>query len=43
MTWLWTALIVIGIAMIVAAVWPSIRGRGKAKDEDNGWQTPEGE
>jgi hypothetical protein len=33
-TWLWTLLIVIGIAMIVVAVWPSIRG-GKDKDPED--------
>jgi hypothetical protein len=31
MTLLWTSLIVIGLAMIVVAVWPSIRGLGKHK------------
>jgi hypothetical protein len=31
MTLLWTSLIVIGVAMIVVAVWPSIRGFGKSK------------
>jgi len=32
-TWLWALLIVIGVAMIVVAVWPSIRG---AKKETRG-------
>jgi hypothetical protein len=33
-TWLWTLLIVVGIAMIVVAVWPSIRGKtGKPEDK----------
>ncbi|HEX5200953.1 hypothetical protein ACFQS1_20880 [Paractinoplanes rhizophilus] len=37
MTWLWTLLIVIGIAMIVVAVWPSIRGnkRDATPDDQN--------
>jgi hypothetical protein len=41
MTWLWTSLIVIGIAMIVVAVWPSIRGRDKNGSSDEE-QKPEG-
>ena len=40
MTWLWTLLIVIGIAMIVVAVWPSIRG-GKAESPQED-ENPEG-
>ncbi|GAA0530409.1 hypothetical protein GCM10010172_08840 [Paractinoplanes ferrugineus] len=35
MTWLWLSLIVIGVAMIVAAFWPTIRGRkDKGENED---------
>ena len=34
-TWLWTLLIVIGLAMIVVAVWPSIR-KGKDKNDNDG-------
>jgi hypothetical protein len=30
MTWLWTALIVVGVVMIAVALWPSIRGRGRS-------------
>jgi len=33
MTWLWTLLIVIGVAMVVVAVWPSVR-RGKKGDSE---------
>ena len=29
MTWVWTALIVVGLVMIVVALWPSVRRRGK--------------
>ncbi len=29
MTWLWTALIVVGVVMIAVALWPSIKGRGR--------------
>jgi hypothetical protein len=28
MTWLWTALIVVGVVMIAVALWPNIRRRG---------------
>ena len=34
-TWLWALLIVIGVAMILVAVWPSIRG-GRKGDSDAG-------
>jgi len=34
-TWLWALLIVIGIAMIVVAVWPSRGKRGSAADTQN--------
>jgi hypothetical protein len=27
MTWVWTALIVVGVVMIAVALWPSRRGR----------------
>ncbi|MFI5891282.1 hypothetical protein ACIA5D_14350 [Actinoplanes sp. NPDC051513] len=40
MTWLWTLLIVIGIVMIVVAVWPSIRGNKTDETPDD--QKPEG-
>jgi hypothetical protein len=30
MTWLWTALIVVGVVMIAVALWPNIRSRGAA-------------
>jgi hypothetical protein len=33
-TWLWALLIVIGVAMILVAVWPSIRGEKKKTRED---------
>jgi hypothetical protein len=33
MTILWSSLIVIGVAMIGVAVWPSIRRRGKSGDD----------
>ena len=38
MTWLWTLLIVIGIAMIVVAVWPGAGGdkHKKTADEHKG-------
>jgi hypothetical protein len=32
-TWLWALLIVIGLAMVVVAVWPSIRGGKKGDSE----------
>jgi hypothetical protein len=32
MTWLWTALIVVGVVMIAVALWPNIKGRGKGPD-----------
>jgi hypothetical protein len=38
MTILWTSLVVIGVAMIAVAVWPSIRSRGKAEEGEK----PEG-
>jgi hypothetical protein len=41
MTWLWTSLIVIGAAMIVVAVWPSIRRRGGPAPADDD-QKPDG-
>jgi hypothetical protein len=41
MTWLWTSLIVIGVAMIVVAVWPSIRRRGAPAPTDDD-QKPDG-
>ena len=31
MTWLWTALIVVGVVMIAVAVWPSVKRRGPAE------------
>jgi hypothetical protein len=34
-TWLWASLIVIGIAMVVVAVWPSIRGGKKETPGDS--------
>lgn len=34
MTWLWTLLIVIGIAMIVVAVWPGAGGDKHKKTAD---------
>jgi hypothetical protein len=34
-TWIWAALIVIGLAMVLVALWPSIRG-GKKGDSDAG-------
>ncbi|WP_433376218.1 hypothetical protein ACQPZX_07410 [Actinoplanes sp. CA-142083] len=40
MTWLWALLIVIGLAMIVVAVWPSIRGRKTESPQDD--ENPEG-
>jgi hypothetical protein len=39
-TWLWALLIVVGIAMIVVALWPSIRGGKADKPADD--QKPEG-
>ena len=39
-TWLWTLLIVIGLAMIAVAVWPSIRGGKSDKASDD--HKPEG-
>lgn len=33
MTWLWTLLIVLGIAMIVVAAWPGLIGLGKKKPD----------
>ncbi|MET3426683.1 hypothetical protein BJ973_005895 [Actinoplanes tereljensis] len=36
MTWLWSSLIVIGAAMILAAFWPSIRGRKKKDENEEG-------
>jgi len=41
MTWLWTSLIVIGVAMIVVAVWPSISRRGKGEPVEDD-QKPDG-
>jgi len=32
-TWLWALLIVIGLAMVVVAVWPSVRGGKKGDSE----------
>jgi len=32
-TWLWALLIVIGLAMVLVAVWPSIRGGKKGDSE----------
>jgi hypothetical protein len=34
MTWLWTLLIVLGVAMIVVALWPNIVGLGTKKKLD---------
>jgi predicted anti-sigma-YlaC factor YlaD len=33
MTVLWTALIIVGVVMIVAAVWPSVR-EGRRRHDD---------
>jgi hypothetical protein len=30
MTWLWTLLIVLGVALIVVAIWPSVVRPGRA-------------
>jgi hypothetical protein len=42
MTWLWTSLIVLGIAMIAVAVWPSISSRRKSEpaESDDDRATP---
>ena len=41
MTWLWTALIVVGVVMIAVALWPNIRGRGApAPGEGDGTDQP---
>jgi hypothetical protein len=32
MTWLWSALVVVGLVMIAVALWPSVKGRGKKAD-----------
>ncbi|HEY0534886.1 MAG TPA: hypothetical protein VGD29_25150 [Actinoplanes sp.] len=30
MTWVWTALIVVGVVMIAVALWPSVKSRREA-------------
>jgi hypothetical protein len=39
MTWLWTALIVVGVVMIAVALWPSIKGRGPSSGQSSGEST----
>jgi len=34
MTWVWTALIVVGVGMIAVALWPSRRGRATREEDD---------
>jgi hypothetical protein len=41
MTWLWTALIAVGVVMIAVALWPSIRGRGRPASGKGEGERPE--
>jgi hypothetical protein len=34
MTWVWTALIVVGVVMIAVALWPSRRSRATRHEDD---------
>jgi hypothetical protein len=42
MTWVWAALIAVGVVMIAVALWPSRRGKAAPGDPEDGDRPADG-